>query len=352
MATQPLPIELEPITAPETDGYRMLGLLSARILTAKSVETATAWVVEVLAHCWDIAIGAIWWRDRHQEVYRLYEVVTGDFVCVTKAMSTVFTATEQNPVIESIQTDRPFTRDLAYYQESNAHLRCAIQEGMTHGIWAPIHFKQRPIGVIELVDTRKFVPAVMSQLDVAIQILEQYVVARRTIGRWRNLAIYSQAVSDILTTARPDENPAKVLANALHEYCGTIGALHYRLWMPDEDGCFTLREEDGLLLDLRGVGATVPDPTTQMAIRTGRMVIEHETTDLEWTEGVDIRENGVRSMVAMLVTDHIGCPFAAITLFLPEHPDDRDNAALGIMESLADHLYLVVKAHLITPVNN
>lgn len=349
MATQPLPIELEPITAPERDGYRMLGMLSAHILTAKSVETATAWVVEVLTHCWDIAIGAIWWRDRHQEVYRLYEAVTGDFSCVDTAMTTVFTATDENPVMEAIRTDRPFTRDLAYYQGSNAHLRFAIQEGLTYGIWAPVHHKQRPIGVIELVDTRKFVPAVLAQLEVAIQILEQYVVARRTIGRWRNLAIYSQAVSDILTSARPAEDPATVLANALHEYCGTIGALHYRLWMPDANGRFSLRKEDGLLVDLQGVGAHVPDLTTQMAIRTGRMVIEHETTNLEWTEGVDIRENGVRSIVAMLVTDHIGCPFAAITLFLPEHPDDRDNAALGIMESLADHLYLVVKAHVKPP---
>lgn len=349
MAPQPLPIQLEPITAPETDGYRMLGLLSAHILSAKSVETATAWVVEVLTHCWDVAIGAIWRRDRHQEVYRLYECVAGDFSCVTQAMSTVFTAADENPVMEAIKEDRVFTRDLAYYQANNTHIRSAIQEGMTYGIWAPVHYRQRPIGVIELVDTRKFVPAVLAQLEVAIKILEQFVEARRTIGRWRNLAIYSQAVSDILTSTRPDHQPVTVLATALHEYCGAIGALHYRLWMPDEDGRFTLRAEDGLLIDLQGIGGRVPDPTTQMAIRTGRMVIEHETTDLEWTEGVDIHENGVRSIVAMLVTDHIGCPYAAITLFLPEHPDDRDNAALGIMESLADHLYLVAKANVLSP---
>lgn len=348
MATQLLPIQLSPISSPEVDGYRLLGMLSAKILSAKSVETAAAWVVEVLTHSWDLAFGAIWLRDRHQEVYRLYEYVGNEYDCVRQSLTDTFVASAENPVLEAIAKDQVFTRDIAYYQQSNAHIRRAVQEGMTHGIWAPVHVKQRPIGVIELVDTRKFVPAVLAQVDVAIQILEQYVTTRRTIGRWRNLAIYSQAVSDILTTARPDSDPTAVLAHALHEYCGTIGALYYRLWMPDEDGRFTLRAEDGLLVDLRGVGIQVPDSTTQMAIRTGRMVIEHETTDLEWTTGIDIHENGVRSIVAMLVTDHIGCPYAAITLFLPEHPDDRDNAALGIMESLADHLYLVVKAYVTT----
>lgn len=345
--TQPsLPITLEPITDPKVDGYRYLGLLSARIMTAKSVEMAASWIVQVLSYTWDLSTGSIWWRDRSKELYRLYECIGPDGCPMRATMEHTFIADEHNPVIHAVRTGGPFSKDLAHYQIHNPRIREAVQLGLTHGMWGPIRYKERLIGAIELMDRRKFHPMVIDQLQVGINILEQYVGARKAIGRWRNMAIYCQALSDTLTKAKPSDDPITVLTNALYEYCGTIGALHYRLWMPNGDGRFTLRGEQGLLVDLKGISSEIPDPGTQMAIKTGRMVIEHQTSEQDWTGDINLYENGVRSVVSLLVTDHIGCPFAAITLFLPEHPDDRDNAALGIMESLSEHLYLVVKAYL------
>ncbi|WP_336250486.1 hypothetical protein [Stomatohabitans albus] len=345
MSPRPSPITFELITDPRLDGYRYMGLLGATIMSAKSIETAAYWVGEVLTHTWDIPGGSLWFQDRYREVYRPYQTLGRSGASMRAAMDQTFIADEHNPVLKAIATDTPFTTDLAHFQTHNSWVRQSVKDGMTHGLWGAIRFNDRHIGAIELLDRKKFHPTVTDQLAVGINLLEQYVASRKTLGRWRNMAIYSQALSDILTKAKPNTNPAQVLAQALYEYCGTIGALHYRLWMPDEDGRFSLEHEQGLLEDLVGVGTSVPDVTTQMAIKTGRMIVDHLDSEHEWFNEVDIYEQGVRSIVALLVTDHIGCPFAAITLFLPLHPDDRDNATLGIMESLADHLYLVVKAY-------